>query len=240
VKAGVAFATLRVEDSQGRPPPRRAVAIAGDHRLRALPDDVAAQPDPRPPGELEPETGRLGDGGRQAPSGTTGLSWRFEHDEERLRAPGERREPGQPVGDAGRTIRGGQPAAGQVEDQEIDRASGQKHAPDSEALVQRLRGDDDEPLEADPAGDGLDRVEAAREIQPGHDRALCLGLGREPQDQRRPPARTVAADRDARRSRKAAWPEDRVECREAGVDDAIVVGARQVPGQFPGERRFGR
>ena len=181
--------------------------------------------DPRPPGELEADPGRLGDGGRQAPGGTTGLPGRFEHDEERLRAPGERREPAEPVGDAGRTIRGGQPAAGQVEDQEVDRAPGQQHAPDSEALVERLRGDDDEPLEADPAGDGLDRVEAAREIEPGHDRALGLGLGREPQDERRPAARTVAADRDTRRSREAAWPQDRVERCEAGVDDAVVVGA---------------
>ncbi len=61
-EAGVALATLRVEDPEGRPPPRRAVAIACDQRLRPLADDVASEPDPRPPGELEAEAGRLGDG----------------------------------------------------------------------------------------------------------------------------------------------------------------------------------
>ena len=65
-EAGVALAALRVEDPEGRPPPRRAVAVAGDQRLRPLADDVASEPDPRPPGELEAEAGRLGDGGRQA------------------------------------------------------------------------------------------------------------------------------------------------------------------------------
>ena len=195
-EAGVALAALRVEDPEGRPPPRRAVSVAGDQRLRPLADDVASEPDPRPPGELEAEAGRLGDGGRQA----TGETRRLEHDEERLRAPGERRQPAEPVGDPGGLVRGGQPATGQVEDEQVDRAPGQQHATDGEALVERLRGDDHEPFEPDAAGDRLDRVEAARQVEPGHDRARRLGLGGEPEDERRPAARAVAADRDAGRS----------------------------------------
>ena len=53
-----------------------------------------------------------------------------------------------------------------------------------------------------------------------------LGLGREPQDERRPAARAVAADRDAGRAGQAARPEDRVERREPGVDDPVVGGGR--------------
>ena len=45
-KAGVALSTLRVEDPEGRPLPGRAVAVAGDQRLRPLADDVAPEPDP--------------------------------------------------------------------------------------------------------------------------------------------------------------------------------------------------
>ena len=166
-EAGVALAALRVEDPEGRPPPRRAVAVAGDQRLRPLADDVASEPDPRPPGELEAEAGRLGDGGRQA----AGQARWLEHDEERLRAPGERRQPAEPVGDPGGLVRGGQPAAGQVEDEQVHRAPGQQRATDGQALVEGLRGDDHEPFEPDAAGDRLDRVEAARQVQPGHDRA---------------------------------------------------------------------
>jgi hypothetical protein len=45
-ETGVAFATVGVEDPERRPLPRLAVAIAGDERLRPLPDDVASEPDP--------------------------------------------------------------------------------------------------------------------------------------------------------------------------------------------------
>ena len=119
-------------------------------------------------------------------------------------------------------VRGGQPATGQVEDEQVDRAPGQQRATDGQPLVERLGGDDHEPFEPDAAGDRLDRVEAAREVEPGDDRAGGLGLGGEPEDERRPAARAVAADRDAGRPWQAARPQDGVERREAGVDDAVV------------------
>jgi hypothetical protein len=82
----------------------------------------------------------------------------------------------QAVGDLGRLVGPGESATGQVKDEQVDRAAGQERARDRETLVEAGRRDDDEPLEPDAAGDRLDRVEAAREIQPGHDRALRLGL----------------------------------------------------------------
>ena len=136
----------------------------------------------------------------------------------------------------GRAIRGGQPAAGQVEDEQVDRAPGEQRAPDGEALVEGLGGDHDQPFEPDAAGDGLDRVEAAREVEPGDDRALRLGFRREPEDERRPAARTVASDRNARRLREAAGSQDRVERREAGVDDPVVVETGLVTRLDIGER----
>jgi hypothetical protein len=217
-EAGVSLATLRIEDPEGRPPPRRAVSIACDQRLRPLAHDVASEPDPRPPGEFEAEAGRLGHGRRQAASVT---GW-FEDDEERLRASGERRQPAEPVGDVGGLVRGRQPATGQIEDEQVDRAPGQQRATDGQALVERLGGDDHQPVEPDTAGDRLDRVEAARQVEPGHDRAGVLSLGGQPVDERRPAARAVAAYRDARVPRQAARSQDGVECREPGVDDPVV------------------
>jgi hypothetical protein len=231
-EAGIALAPLRVEDPEGRPPPRRAVAIAGDEHFRPLPDDVVSEPDPRAPGEFEAEPGRFGDGSGEA----SAEAGRFEHDEKRLRAPGECRDPAEPVRDPGRTVRGGRPAAtGQVEHEQIDRAPGQQRTTDGETLVQGLRGDDDEPLQPDAAGDRLDRVEAAREVEPCHDRALGLRLRGEPQDERGPAAGTVTADRDAGRTWQATRPQDRVEGREPGVDDAVVASrSRLVTWQIPG------
>jgi hypothetical protein len=112
-EAGVALAAVGVEDPEGRPPPRRAVSVAGDQRLRPLADDVAPEPDPRSPGELETDAGRFGDGGRQGP---VDARW-LEDDEQRLRATGERRQPAEPVGDPGGLVRGRQAATGQVEDE---------------------------------------------------------------------------------------------------------------------------
>ena len=61
----VPLAALGVEDPERRPPTRRAVAVVGDERFGALADDVAAQADPRPAGQLEPDAGRLVDRGRE-------------------------------------------------------------------------------------------------------------------------------------------------------------------------------
>jgi hypothetical protein len=109
-KAGVALATLRIEDPERRPATRRPIPVARDQCLRPLPDDIASEADPRTPGKLEAEPRRLGDGRGQ----TSVETGRFEDDEERLRASGERRQPGESIGDAGLAIRGGQPAPGKV------------------------------------------------------------------------------------------------------------------------------
>ena len=50
-ETAVPFATLRVEDPQLCPPPRRAKAVASHHHLRPLADHVAPEVDPGPPGE---------------------------------------------------------------------------------------------------------------------------------------------------------------------------------------------
>ena len=199
-ETGVPFAALGVEDPEGRLAPRRSVAVVRDDRLGALADDVAAQADPRPASQLEPDAGRLGDRGREA----AGESGRIEDQEQGLRAPGERGESMESIGDPGRLVRLRQPTAGQVQDEHVDRPPRQQAARDREPLVQAGRGDDDEPLEPDAAGDGLDRVEAARQVEPGHDRALRLGLRGDPEGERGPAAGAVAADRDAGRLREAA------------------------------------
>jgi len=217
-EAGVTLAAVRVQDPERRPSSRRPVAVPGDQCLRALADDVAAETDPRPTCQLQAEAGRFGDGPGQA-AGETG---RLQYDEQGLRSSGQRGQTAEPVGDDRRPVRGGQAPARQVQDEQVNGAPGEQRATDGQALVDRVGGDDHQPFEADAPGDGLDRVEAARQIEPGHDGTGGLGFSGQPEDERGPPARTVAADRDGRRTRQPAGSQDRVQCREPGPDDPLV------------------
>jgi hypothetical protein len=175
-ETAVPLATLGVEDPELRPSPRRPVPAPGDERLGPLADDIATEPDPAPPLELEAETRGFGHGGRQ---GRRQARW-LEGDEERLRAAGETGQTAQPLGDLGRR-RAGVRARWQVEDKDVDRAAGEEHPGDRQALVEGLGGEDDQPVEANTAGRGLDRIEGPGEIEPGNDRAVRLGLGDEPE-----------------------------------------------------------
>ena len=225
-ETAVPIATLGVEDAELGPPPRRPVSTACDERLGPLPDDVAAEPDPRPPFELEPEAGRFGDGRREARSQTR----RLDGDEERLGPPGEPGQTAQAFRDLGRS-RARVRVRRQIEDQDIDRAPGEEHPGDREALVERLRRQDDEPVEANAAGGGLDGIERAGEIEPRHDRAVGLGLGDEPEGERGGAGRCGSAEGDAGAARKPARADDRVERREAGPDDPLDASSRLARGR---------
>ena len=203
--------SLRVEDPELRPPPRRPESVAGDHRLRPLADDVPPEPDPRPPGELEAEPGRFRNGGGE-PGVSPGGSSATRSVSARRASPAE---PAQPLGDAWPAV---VPVRSrrQVHHEQVDRPAGEERAGDRQALVERVGGQDDEPVEADAPGDGLDRVERPGEVQPGDDRAVGLGLGVEPEGEgRRAGARRrragsrwrCAAARPARGSRRG--PESR-------------------------------
>ena len=220
-EAGVALAAVRVENPERGPPTRRSEPIAGDERLGLLPDHVAPEADPPPAGQLEAKAGRLGDRGREAVG--IAAAGGLEQDQHHVRAPGEGRQAVQPVGDLRGTV-GAPETAGQVDQQQVDRTAGQQRTPDRKRFVERLGRDDDEPFEADASGDRFDRVERAREVDPGDDRPGGLGLGHGPQRERRPAAGPVAAQCHARVPRQASRPEDRVELGEAGRDDAFERG----------------
>ena len=156
-EAGIPFATIGIEDPQRRPTPGRTVAVVGDERLRALADDIATQADPRSAGQLEADAGRLIDRRGEA----TGEARRIEDEEQGLRAASKRRESMESIGDPCRLVRPRHPATGQVQHEHVHRATGQQAPRDAEPFVQAGRGDHDEPLETEAAGDGLDRVEGA-------------------------------------------------------------------------------
>jgi hypothetical protein len=226
-EAGVALAAVRVEDPEGRPAARWAGPIAGDDHLRSLADDIPSQPDPRSTGQLEPDARRLADGAGQPARG--GKVRRLEHDERDPGPPGERRQPSEPIDEcpsqhAARVLSG---APGQVDDQQIDRPTGQQRAGNRQALVGIGGRQDDEPLRLDPASHDLDRVQRGREVQPGDDRAGGLGGRREPQRERGPAARQVAPQRHPRPPQHAPRTEDGIELGEPSREDSIPVRLRQ-------------
>jgi hypothetical protein len=218
-ETAVPLATLGVEDPELRPSARRSVAAAGHERLGPLADDVPPEPDPRSPGQLQPQSGRFGDGGREPGR----QARRLEGDEERLRPTGKPRQATQPLGNLGegrtrvRTRR-------EIDHEDVDRSTGEEHAGDRQALVERVRGQDDEPVEPDAAGGGLDRIERPGEVKPGDDRAIRLGLRDEPQGEGRGAGAGRPTERDARGAREPARPDDRIEDREAGPDDPLDAG----------------
>ena len=214
-QAGVAFATLGVEDPELRLAARRTEAVAGHGHRRPLADDVPPEPDPGLPLELEPQPCRLGDG-----SGETRREPRWlEDDEERPGTPRECREAAEPICQARpRPCRRGL-ATRQIDDEKVDRSPGEQRARDRQALVEGLGIDEKEPLELDAAGDGLDRVQASGEVEPGDDCARRLGLGGEPEGEGRLARRARPPQGHAGRPREPARAEDRVECGEARRDD---------------------
>ena len=217
-QTGVPLAALGVEDPEGRPTPRRTVPVVGDECLRALADDVATQPDPRPARQLEPDAGRFGDRLCE----TAGEPGSIEDQQQGLRAPRERGESMESVGDLRRLVGLRQSTTGQVEDEQVDRAAGEQAPGDRQALIEAGRGDHDEPLEVDAAGDRLDRVEAARQVEPGHDTPGRLCLRGDAETEGRPSAGAGAPDRDAGRPGQPTGSEDRIERGEAGSDDSVV------------------
>jgi hypothetical protein len=233
-EARVALTALGVEDPELRPPPRRAEPVASDGHLGFLADDVAAEPDPAASRELQPETGGL----RHGRGETGGQPGWLEGHEQRLRPAGESREATEPV----RDLRGGRAGVGtrwQVDDEQVHRPAGEQRPGDREALVERVGREDDEPVEPDAAGDGLDRVEGPGKVQPGDDRAVGLGLRGEAEGKRRLARAGVTAEGDAGAPGHAAGTEDRVERGEAGPDDPFDAGSRLRRGRLLllGQRR---
>ncbi len=122
----VPLAALGVEDPEGRPPPRRTVPVVRDECLRALTDDVAAEADPRPASQLEPDAGRLGD----RLCKTAGEPGSIEDQQQGLCASRKRGQSMEPIGDLRGLVGLRQSTTGQVEDEQVDRPPRQQAAGD--------------------------------------------------------------------------------------------------------------
>ncbi len=108
----------------------------------------------------------------------------------------------------------------QVHHQQAHAATRQQRTGQAEALLRIRRTDDQQPAQVHAPADRLHRVEGAGEVQPGHDVTAGLGLRDAAQRQRGLAARRTTADDDAGLRRQPRRPEDGIQRREAGGDDA--------------------
>ena len=249
-EAGVATATLRVEDPELHPPPRRAGPVPGDHHLRPLADDIPAEPDPGPSGELEPEAGRLGDCARDR----SRQADRLEDDEEDVGSPGEGHEPTESIRDRRRpsSVRrrdGGWAGpvvsvsgrAGPVRSagRSTMRRSTERPAISAPAIARASSSESGSRTTSHssrtprPTASTGSRLRARSSV--GDDRARRLGLRREPEGEGRLAARPRPAHGQRGRAGYATGTEDRVKLREPGPDDPIVVRGADRDGR--GRRR---
>ncbi len=255
-ETAVPFATLRVEDPQLCPPPRRAKAVASHHHLRPLADHVAPEVDPGPPGELETQARRL----RHSFGRSCRQSGRLENDEQRLCSPGEGRETVEAFGNPGpvsgaRTGRwrgfdrrrafGGRPVLGrcpalgrQVDQEDVDGTGLQQRPGHRQAFVEVGRSENDQPLQLDTPSDSLDGIQASSEIHVADDSPGCLRLRGKAQGERCLAARVVAQDGEAGLAWHATGAENGVELRKARPHDTRILDRL---GQTRGRReRFGK
>ena len=211
-EAGVSLPSVRIEDSERRPAAGWAGPVAGDDHLRSLADDVPPEANPRSTRQLETDPRRLADGSSHGRDEARRLQ-----DHEADPGPSsECREPAEAVSEA----RGRLDAGREIQDEEVHGPAREQRAGDRETLVRVARREDHEPLRPDAASDGLHRIESRGEVHPSHDRARCLGLRDEPQGERRPAAREITSKREAHPTGQAAGPENRVEGRKPGREDA--------------------
>ena len=216
--------------------------VPGDADLRPLSHDLATQPDPATPPELQAQAGALVERGPERRGGID----RLEDEKERAGPPGERDQSSQLVRKGGRARAAPGRAHGnrrrvccrpsrarrpQVQHEDVHRARLEQRAGHRERLGRVVRDQDRQPLEADAAGRRLDGVERVREVHPGGERAPGLRLGEHAERERGRAAGARSRERDGPGPREAAGGEERVERGEARRDR--MIGRR---GRGPGAR----
>jgi hypothetical protein len=151
-ETAVAGASLRVEDPELRPPPRRSGPLLLDDDLRPLAHDLAAEPDPRPAPEPEPQPRRL----RERPGDPLRDVGGLQDDEEGTRPAGMGGEAEQALREA---IPGGDRPVGEVQEEDVHRPRAQQLGAQVHPIRDPARHAHDELVQDDAARRRLHGVE---------------------------------------------------------------------------------
>ena len=261
-RGSVARPALRVEEPEVRPPARRPVWFRATSTSVRWPTTSRPRRIQRPPGELEPEPGRLVEGAperggqpggsrtrRSAPARRASAASR----PSRSASAGGRRP--SRVGRVRVRRRGMPPLGRQVDEEEVDRPRLEERPGHRQRLVQRAGDEDHEPLQAGRPGRpprpdrGCGRGPPRRRSRrpPGPPRPAA-GRGSSRRSSRRPGGRRCAAGggRPARGARPARRTRYRRSIRPSsgppasvsfgGTDRRTALGAVRSPGPRPADR----
>jgi hypothetical protein len=226
-QAGIPQAAVRVQDPKLRRSTRRPKPVSRDTHLRPLSHHVTSQPDPRPTAQLQPQSRNLGQHARQG----RGKARRFEDQQLYAGSTSERRQPAEPFGQA----RCGKPGSTQgpvrqVQQQQVHRSVLKEHGRHGHRFAERVRREDDQPLELHAPSDRLHRIETLGQVQVRDQSTSGLSLSHGPQRQCRLAAGPVAVKGSGRRTRQAAQPQDRVQRTETGWDRPLIERFDRTPG----------
>jgi hypothetical protein len=220
-QAGIPQPALRVEDPQFRRPPRRPEAIPRDTHLYPLAHHFSSEPDPRPAAQLQSQRRDLRQGAGQLVRQAGGL----EHEQLDAGLSDQRRQPVQPLPQCRRRRAGParrEASRRQVQQQHVHRPVLEEQRRHRQRLLDRIRGQDDQPVQPHSPGRGLDWIQAAAQIQISRYAARGLGPGDGQQSQRGLAAAGAAVDGRGRRPRQSAQPQDRIQSPKTGRHGALV------------------
>ena len=111
-----------------------------------------------------------------------------------------------------------------VDDQDVERTGADQHVGDLERLLAGVRLRDQEVVDVDPDGPGVDRVHGVLGVDVGADAAVALRLGHRVHGQRRLPRRLGAVDLHDATPGQAADAQRQVQGECAGGDGLDVHG----------------
>jgi hypothetical protein len=212
-QAGIAQPALRVENSQFRRPARRPEPIPCHANLGSLPYHVSPQPNPRSTAQLQPQCGDLAESTRQGGRKTR----RLQDEQLHARSTSHRSQPAKSI----RQFRCWNPCSIhrpglEVQQQQVDGSILEEHRRHGQRLFQRIRRQNDQPVELDAPSHSFDRIQTAGQVQVRHDPAGGLGLSHRLQCERRLATGPIAMEGGGRGERQTAQSKDLIQGAKAG------------------------
>ena len=211
-QAAIAQPALRVQDLQLRRTARRPKPIPRHTDFGSLTNHVPAQPNPPSTAQLQPQRRDLSESARQ---GGGHARW-LQNEHLDAGSTGQGSQSTETLRKIRRRNPSPQRPGRQVQQQQVHRSILEKHGRHRQRLLERVRRQDDQPLELNASSHGLHRIQASGQIQIRRDPAGGLGLGHGPQRECRLTAGPIAVEGSRRGARQPAQPEDRVQGSKAG------------------------
>ena len=206
-QAGVAQAALRVQDPQLGRPAGRPEPIPSHADLGPLPHHVSPQSNPCSPVQLQPQRGDLYENACQG----GGQARRLENEHLDAGAASQRSQSVESLRQV--RIRSARPTRGpklKVQKQQVDSSILQEHRCHRQRFIERVRHQDDQPVELYAPSGGFDRIQAPGKIQIRNYPAGSLGPGHGLQSERCLAAGPISLDSSHRGARQPTQPENPV------------------------------